>query len=405
MPINPLISLQAKAPNIGQAFSNALMDVSRIDALRQGRAEAPMRSRLLEAQTAQQEAAVPSPVARDITRQQEIIKSLGIGAQQIIPDLQAGRTEQVLSSLQRRRQELIQAGQPTDETDEAIQLAQTNPAELLTRSQQAVDLASQMTVGKGGVQFGGQQTFKDEEGNLFFGTTKRDPQSGAIASVLAPIGGGPTEPTGRVKLVSQLGETAEEQLETEIAKESRKESEKLKVQKKFKPQIEKAVIAARKEATERGDVFNELSQAKAALPGLTRAVDELKELSQIATSTFGGRVFDTAVKETGFGATKGATARAKFIAIVNNQVLPLLKPTFGGSFSVQEGESLKATMGDPDSSPAEKMAQLEAFISQKVRDIETKQSQLNIGQSVVPQTQSVAPTQTIKFDRQGNRIP
>ena len=85
----------------------------------------------------------------------------------------------------------------------------------------------------------------------------------------------------------------------------------------------------------------------------------------------------SAVKQSGFGATKGATARAKFIAIVNNQVLPLLKETFGAAFTFQEGESLKATMGDPDASAEEKMVQLDAFIAQKMRDIETKQRQLS----------------------------
>jgi len=146
----------------------------------------------------------------------------------------------------------------------------------------------------------------------------------------------------------------------------------------YKPQIESAVTKARIAAQNQGEVFNELSQAKAALPSLNTAVDELRELSSIATSTLGGKLFNAAVKETGFGATEGATARAKFIAIINNQVLPLLKPTFGAAFTVQEGESLKATMGDPDASPAEKMAQLDAFIAQKMRDIETKQSQLGI---------------------------
>lgn len=158
--------------------------------------------------------------------------------------------------------------------------------------------------------------------------------------------------------------------------EGSKEGAKLKVQRKFKPQIEKAVTTARIEAKNRGNIFNELNHAKAALPGLTDAVDQLKELASVATSTFGGRVFDAAVRETGFGATKGGTARAKFVSIINNQVLPLLKPTFGGSFSVQEGESLKATMGDPNLSPEEKIAQLNAFIAQKMRDIEAKEVQL-----------------------------
>jgi hypothetical protein len=115
----------------------------------------------------------------------------------------------------------------------------------------------------------------------------------------------------------------------------------------------------------------------AALPGLRDTVDQLKNLSGIATSTMGGRVFDIASKELGFGSTKGANASAKWVAIVNNQVLPLLKPTFGAAFTVAEGNSLRATMGDVNASPAEKMATLEAFIAQKEQDIITKGRELN----------------------------
>lgn len=144
----------------------------------------------------------------------------------------------------------------------------------------------------------------------------------------------------------------------------------------FKPQIEQAVISARLKAQDRGEAFNSLNQLQAALPNLSKAVEELRDLSTVATSTLGGKAFDSVVKESGFGSTKGATARAKFIAIVSNQVLPLLKPTFGAAFTVPEGDALRATMGDPDATPEAKMAQLDAFIEQKIRDIETKQAQL-----------------------------
>jgi hypothetical protein len=140
--------------------------------------------------------------------------------------------------------------------------------------------------------------------------------------------------------------------------------------------IKSEVKLAEAAAKERGELLTDLARAEAALPGLTNAIDQLRELAPIATSTLGGKVWDAAVKETGFGSTKGADARAKWIAIVNNQVLPLLKPTFGAAFTVQEGESLKATMGDPDASPGQKLEQLDAFIAQKLRDIDTKKQQL-----------------------------
>ena len=186
--------------------------------------------------------------------------------------------------------------------------------------------------------------------------------------------GASTSAAERIATDSTLGAAVADQ---EGAEARAKEGGKLESQRKALPKIRALVKLAEKEATERGDTLTALQRSKAALPGLTDSVNQLKELAQIATSTIGGKVFDFAVKQTGFGSTKGATARAKFIAIVNNQVLPLLKETFGAAFTATEGESLKATMGDPDASPEEKMAQLDAFIAQKVRDIQTKETQLD----------------------------
>jgi hypothetical protein len=188
-----------------------------------------------------------------------------------------------------------------------------------------------------------------------------------------------TSATERIAGSEELTEKVAKSTATiEAAKEGGKEEAKLTKQLQFKPQITKAIKLAEKAANERGDTLSSLQRSKAALPGLTQAVGQLKELAPFATSTIGGKVFDFAVKQSGFGSTTGATARAKFVAIVNNQVLPLLKETFGAAFTAQEGESLKATMGDPDASPEEKMVQLDAFIAQKMRDIETRETQLAV---------------------------
>jgi hypothetical protein len=51
-------------------------------------------------------------------------------------------------------------------------------------------------------------------------------------------------------------------------------------------------------------------------------------------------------------------------------VLPMLRDTFGAAFTVKEGETLRATLGGDDKSPAEKQAILKAFIAQKKRDLD-----------------------------------
>lgn len=60
-----------------------------------------------------------------------------------------------------------------------------------------------------------------------------------------------------------------------------------------------------------------------------------------------------------------------------NQVLPELKPTFGGAFTVQEGEQLKATWGDPNLPATSVMEQLDALIAQKEKSVRGAQRQLN----------------------------
>ncbi|MGH1470170.1 MAG: hypothetical protein ACRBCS_03195 [Cellvibrionaceae bacterium] len=194
------------------------------------------------------------------------------------------------------------------------------------------------------------------------------------------------------ELVNSLGLTAKEK----VNQVKQEKTAGLNAELDVKPEIIRNSKIAEIKGKAEGENLTELEQSRAALPGLNEAVGELKDLASIATSTIGGKIFDAAIKESGFGATEGATARAKFVAIINNQVLPLLKPTFGAAFTVQEGESLKATMGDPDASPEEKIAQLEAFIAQKQRDIKTKSA-------LAGETSQSKPEGQLMEDANGNR--
>ena len=205
MAVNPLIALQAAAPDLTQTFSNVLLSLDRDEQLREQQRQETARAPLLAAQTAAAQAAVPTPQTQFNIAEQGRIKSVATAARQIIPDLQAGNIERVTANLQRRATALQEAGVSDADTQEAIQLAQTDPAELLRISQQAIQLDQQITPA-GKVQFGGQQTFKDTQGNLFFGTTRRSPQTGQVETALAPIGKAPSQPIGQVRLVSGLGE-------------------------------------------------------------------------------------------------------------------------------------------------------------------------------------------------------
>lgn len=133
-----------------------------------------------------------------------------------------------------------------------------------------------------------------------------------------------------------------------------------------------------------GDIEQEKEQSKlltsdidtyqnmvSKIPELEQTVNTLSNLGKKATYTKAGQLFDTAMRE-GLGlSTEGSVARAEYEAVVNNQILPLLRDTFGAQFTEREGESLRRTLGDVNKTPEEKDAVLRSFIEQKVKSIES----------------------------------
>jgi uncharacterized protein YnzC (UPF0291/DUF896 family) len=114
----------------------------------------------------------------------------------------------------------------------------------------------------------------------------------------------------------------------------------------------------------------EYASISSKMPGLEGVIKRLDDLSEKATYTIGGQVIDWAMRQAGVEPRDAAVARAEYTAILDNQILPLLRDTFGAQFTEAEGERLRSTLGDPDKSPAEKQALLKAFIEQKRRDVE-----------------------------------
>lgn len=138
----------------------------------------------------------------------------------------------------------------------------------------------------------------------------------------------------------------------------------------YQPKDLAGAEAARAEGKARGEAAASYRSMSSKLPGLEKVVGELNKLADEATYTYAGRALDEGRRQLGMEPRDAAIARTKYIAMVDNQILPLLRDTFGAQFTVQEGESLRATLGDPNKTPAEKKEVLNAFIGQKRRDIE-----------------------------------
>tara|TARA_R110000851_G_scaffold187426_4_gene337304 strand:+ start:343 stop:1470 length:1128 start_codon:yes stop_codon:yes gene_type:complete len=126
------------------------------------------------------------------------------------------------------------------------------------------------------------------------------------------------------------------------------------------------------------ETIEAIKSQESKLPNLMKVVDELSSLSKTATYTKVGIAKDNALRQTGQKMSKGGIARARYTAMVDNQVLPLLRDTFGAAFTVEEGKSLRATLGDPDKSPLEKQEVLDAFIAQKNSNLAAMKEKLNI---------------------------
>lgn len=147
--------------------------------------------------------------------------------------------------------------------------------------------------------------------------------------------------------------------------------------------------AARQEAQAKGKAMAEkkvvANSLEANLPKLGGVVQSLSDLGKSATYSVAGRGVDYAREQLlGMQPRESSVARADYISKVDNEVLPLLRDTFGAQFTQKEGESLKATLGDPDAPPAKKDAVLRSFITAKINQVQTTRKELGMPPAEIP---------------------
>jgi hypothetical protein len=135
---------------------------------------------------------------------------------------------------------------------------------------------------------------------------------------------------------------------------------------------------SKKEGSEAGARSSDLSERVADIPQLENTVKQLSELGKKATYTTSGQIVDFLRKEANLSPREGAVARTEYMSVIDNQILPLLRQTFGAQFTENEGKTLRATMGNPDKTPQEKDAALRSFIDQKYQTINSRQRQLGL---------------------------
>lgn len=131
--------------------------------------------------------------------------------------------------------------------------------------------------------------------------------------------------------------------------------------------------AAKVTGTELGTNQAKLADIEAQMPRLNQVTEKLSRLGKTATYTKAGVAANEIARQLGAKVPQGAVDRTEYMAVVDNEVLPLLRQTFGAAFTAEEGNRLKVTLGDPDKSPEEKDAVLRAFIEQKMGEVQSLQ--------------------------------
>lgn len=141
------------------------------------------------------------------------------------------------------------------------------------------------------------------------------------------------------------------------------------------PVIASGTARATKTGAAQGDADALLLEMEAQMPNLQNVANKLSDLGQKATYTVAGQARDTIKRQTGQSVGEAGNARAEYISTIDNEVLPLLRQTFGAAFTQKEGETLRATLGDANKSPSEKDAALRAFINQKKEQVNSLRRQ------------------------------
>lgn len=198
-------------------------------------------------------------------------------------------------------------------------------------------------------QFGGSDTWVDEEGNYFYGTQVKDPRTKTTSTSLSPVDpAGPTAPVGNVTPVSSTGETSAEK---------------------------QARMIKTKEGQEQSKTFvKNKAQAVGGIPALLDNKKNIEEAQKILeTLPTGGPINIAAYGiEDFFGLTSGN--RADFERVLAMETFKSLKPIFGGVISDPERTALleiAATVGRGNKANS-------AIIKRLIKDMNQRISQAKL---------------------------
>jgi hypothetical protein len=110
-----------------------------------------------------------------------------------------------------------------------------------------------------------------------------------------------------------------------------------------KKKVIEETAVTEKLSAELANALSDIETFESNMPTLKDDLDYLKELNNIASYTAAGKALDWGMRQSGMYPREAARAAAEADAFVLTNVLPQLKPIFGGAISDSELQTLKAT--------------------------------------------------------------
>lgn len=177
MAVDPRIPLALQPVDVGNVFSNALLNVSNLNQLRESQAQAPLRQQALQTSVESQQLGLETEQGR-----QNLIAGID-NSQELVDFINSGDIQGAQENLEDLRAQLEASGQPTDRAQEAMNLLRTDPNLLRQRATDAVKRGRQQLSGFRGQ--GGQTAGQRERQSLL--ATLEDPNASEVAKQSARI--------------------------------------------------------------------------------------------------------------------------------------------------------------------------------------------------------------------------
>ena len=275
--------------------------------------------------------------------------------------------------LEERLQRLQSEGKNTRHTEEALKIARSGDDDAEAQLDKTLNNAITLAERRGAVDSigGNAGKFSSKQTTYMDGSVLQgDPTGGSRFY----DGKGQELPVGSSERAAGIKKAIASGVQYEYDKNYQGKKGEQNARGETEPEIQRNISIAKWNGTNEAEEKDVIASMSANLPALRATTERLKGLAATASFSLPQKGFNFVMQQA-FGVTpQGSTDRERMKSIVNNMILPLLKQTFGASFTVNEKDELKATLLDMDMPAPARIAALEEYMNGKTRELQVLQS-------------------------------